>query len=67
MRKRSLARTYVLQILYQVDITREDPFCSQHSFWDNMEEQVEADIKEFAEKSKENTKRTTKVMGSVMR
>ena len=50
MRKRSLARTYVLQILYQVDITREDPFCSQHSFWDNMEEQVEADIKEFAEK-----------------
>jgi len=50
MRKRSLARMYVLQMLYQIDITREDSSRSQQSFWQNLEDNVEPDIKEFAEK-----------------
>lgn len=50
MRKRSQARMYVLQILYQIDITREDFSRSQQSFWENLESTVAPDIKEFAEK-----------------
>jgi len=49
MRKRTKAREYVLQMLYQVDITR---LCHQEvlkSFWENSERQVDSEeLKDFS-------------------
>ena len=48
MRKRTKAREYALQILYAIDITKDDPkSCIEH-FWEGNNE-VESDIREFSE------------------
>lgn len=49
MRKRSRSRELALQILYQIDITRDDPESCLQNFWQlNTEEEVEPDIKNFS-------------------
>jgi transcription antitermination factor NusB len=49
MRKRTQAREFALQILYQLDITRDDCAESLSKFWENnSENQIEEVVKEFA-------------------
>ncbi len=50
MRKRTKAREFALQILYQIDITREDPKACLDDFWKSRKDEAEAEVKEFAEK-----------------
>ncbi|MDD4980383.1 MAG: transcription antitermination factor NusB [Candidatus Omnitrophica bacterium] len=48
MRKRTIAREYALQILYQIDITSDDSDVSLANFWQvHSEENIEEDIKKF--------------------
>ena len=48
MRKRTLAREFALQILYQVDITRDDIQASLANFWAaRAEEGIEEAVKNF--------------------
>ncbi len=49
MRKRSLAREYALQVLYQIDITHDTPDVSLEKFWQNFEKEVSDEIKNFTE------------------
>ncbi len=46
MRKRTKAREYALQILYAIDITKEDPVTCIERFWDSTDE-PSGDVKEF--------------------
>lgn len=46
MRKRTKAREYALQILYAIDITKEDPITCIERFWDSTDE-PSGDVKEF--------------------
>jgi len=49
MRKRTKAREYVLQMLYQVDITRSDWQETMMSFWEsNEQEDISAELKDFS-------------------
>jgi len=49
MRKRSKAREYVLQMLYQIDITGADCEDVLKNFWESRaEEDVSAELKEFS-------------------
>jgi len=50
MRRRSKAREFALQILYQMDITRDEPDLSLANFWQarTEEEEVKEDIKKFS-------------------
>jgi N utilization substance protein B len=48
MRKRTLAREYALQILYQIDITQDHYDVSLNNFWQvRSEENIEEEIKNF--------------------
>ena len=47
MRKRTKAREYALQILYAVDITKDDPETCIERFWEGSDETV-AQVREFA-------------------
>ncbi|MBI5124472.1 MAG: transcription antitermination factor NusB [Candidatus Omnitrophica bacterium] len=47
MRKRTKAREYALQILYAIDITKEEPKESIERFWEGNEE-VPGQVREFA-------------------
>lgn len=47
MRKRTLARTYALQVLYQMDITSDNYIECLESFWQSLEDVVEDPVKEF--------------------
>jgi len=49
MRKRTKAREFMLQILYQTDITKNDAKDCLADFWKNRENKTEASIKEFTE------------------
>ena len=49
MRKRTQARECALQILYQLDITKNDYRDSLKLYWQNQEELPADDIREFAE------------------
>src|SRR5512136_1100677 len=50
MRKRSLAREFALQVLYQIDITGDEYNSALENFWQmNVEKEIEDDIKKFAE------------------
>jgi N utilization substance protein B len=49
MRKRTQAREFALQVLYQIDITRVDPGVCLEDFWKRREEKAEAEVREFAE------------------
>jgi len=47
MRKRTKAREYALQILYAVDITKDDPSDCIRRFWEGNDE-VSSEVKKFA-------------------
>jgi transcription antitermination factor NusB len=47
MRKRTRAREFALQVLYQIDITQDDCDASLENFWKVQEDHVEDEIKEF--------------------
>jgi N utilization substance protein B len=49
MRKRTKAREFALQVLYQIDITKSDARSTIEDFWKNRETDTEAAVKEFAE------------------
>jgi len=49
MRKRTLAREFAIQVLYQVDITRDTGEDSLGTFWATQEQEVSDDIKGFTE------------------
>ena len=49
MRKRTTAREFALQILYQVDITKGKAQSCLEDFWTHRQLEPEASIKEFAE------------------
>jgi N utilization substance protein B len=48
MRKRTKAREYALQMLYQVDLRRSDAEAAIKEFWEEHLQSGEAEIKEFA-------------------
>ncbi|MFA4989670.1 MAG: transcription antitermination factor NusB [Candidatus Omnitrophota bacterium] len=49
MRKRTLAREYALQVLYQLDITSDAPKDALENFWSNRkDEEIDAVLKEFS-------------------
>lgn len=50
MRKRTKAREFALQILYQIDITRTDAEACLEDFWKSRGDETEPEVKEFAEK-----------------
>jgi transcription antitermination factor NusB len=47
MRKRTKARQLALQILYQVDITRDDSLGFLEDFWESQPQKIDADVKQF--------------------
>jgi len=50
MRKRTKAREFALQVLYQLDITHDDCVAALINFWESREEEnLENDLKEFTE------------------
>ena len=49
MRKRTRAREYSLQILYQIDLTEDKPSACIENFWQNLQEENEPSVKEFTE------------------
>jgi transcription antitermination factor NusB len=48
MRKRSLAREYALQILYEIDITGDDHAVILGTFWHLIEDDVTDEVKRFS-------------------
>ena len=49
MRKRTRSREYALQILYQIDITHEEPLSAIEDFWQaHLEEGIDEEMKDFA-------------------
>ncbi|MDO8662031.1 MAG: transcription antitermination factor NusB [Candidatus Omnitrophota bacterium] len=49
MRKRTVAREFALQVLYQLDITNDTPENALENFWSNhKDEEIEASLKEFS-------------------
>ena len=49
MRKRTLAREFALQVLYQLDITSDTPESALDNFWSNhSDDEVDASLKEFS-------------------
>lgn len=47
MRKRTLAREFALQILYQLDITRDNCESSLINFWQTQEDNIAEEVKVF--------------------
>ncbi|HPL82870.1 MAG TPA: transcription antitermination factor NusB [Candidatus Omnitrophota bacterium] len=51
MRKRTVSREFALQVLYQVDITRDIPEVALDNFWSvRAKEEIEPELKEFTSK-----------------
>ena len=51
MRKRTVAREFALQILYQLDITRDTAEAALENFWSaHSTEKIDGELKEFASK-----------------
>lgn len=49
MRKRTKAREFALQVLYQMDITHSDYDKSLENFWQSLEEEnIDTDLKDFS-------------------
>lgn len=49
MRKRTKAREFALQILYQIDITHDSPEAALENFWQtNKDEHIDDEMKEFS-------------------
>lgn len=57
MRKRTKARQLALQILYQIDITREGSSVSLDNFWQSQKEDVDSAIRQFTLELAEGTQR----------
>lgn len=50
MRKRTRAREYALQVLYQMDITRDDVLVALENFWQaHQEDGITQEIKDFSQ------------------
>lgn len=49
MRKRTKARELALQVLYQIEITKDSPEACLADFWGNHEEEAEPSVRKFAE------------------
>ncbi len=49
MRKRTHAREFALQVLYQIDLTEDDSEQVLTSFWKAQKEEVEPSIKDFTD------------------
>ena len=50
MRKRSRSREFALQVLYQIDITHDEPLVCLDNFWQSdFELKIEAEIKNFTD------------------
>ena len=47
MRKRTQSREFALQVLYKIDITKDECDKSLESFWQNNEKEADEGIKEF--------------------
>ncbi len=47
MRKRTQARIFALQVLYQVDITQDNYTDCLNNFWLNLDEPIEDEVKDF--------------------
>jgi len=47
MRKRTKARQFALQILYQIDITRDDSSDSLENFWLGQTQRIDSTVKQF--------------------
>ncbi len=47
MRKRTQARVFALQVLYQVDITQDNYTDCLNNFWLNLDEPIEQEVKDF--------------------
>lgn len=47
MRKRTKARQFALQILYQIDITHDNPSVCLDNFWQTQAEAVDSAVKQF--------------------
>lgn len=50
MRKRTQAREFALQLLYALDITKENFSCLWENFCVNQEKKLDAQVKEFAQR-----------------
>jgi transcription antitermination factor NusB len=51
MRKRTYAREFALQILYQIDITEDDTEAVLENFWQNkIDEKIDPSIKDFTDR-----------------
>lgn len=49
MRKRTIAREFAMQVLYQVDITRDSPELALNNFWlAHSTEDIDEDVKTFS-------------------
>jgi transcription antitermination factor NusB len=48
MRKRTKARQLALQILYQIDITRDNSASSLENFWHSQKKEVDSAVKQFS-------------------
>lgn len=65
MRKRTLAREFALQILYQADITHNNCEVSENTFWQaHSEEAIEEDTKRFASELVEGVTRNIETIDS---
>ena len=49
MRKRTQAREYALQMLYQIDVTKESAAFSIATYWENQHKKPSAEVQEFSE------------------
>lgn len=49
MRKRTKAREFALQVLYQIDITNDKREACLEDFWKNRETETEKSVKDFTE------------------
>jgi len=47
MRKRTQARQLALQILYQIDITHDDPSASLDNFWSVQTQEIDPTVRQF--------------------
>lgn len=66
MRKRTKAREFAIQFLYQVDITKQDVDSSLVDFWQNIEEEVDQEVKDFASELVRGTTGNLSVLDSTL-
>jgi 3',5'-nucleoside bisphosphate phosphatase len=56
MRKRSRSREFALQVLYQMDITRDDSIAALDNFWqEHSQEDIDEEVKNFTDQLVQGT------------